>query len=141
MKRCSHPLLTVDIIIEIGGGILLIKRKNPPYGWAIPGGFVDYNESIEHAEMRAAKEEKSLNLRLIEQFYTYSDPSRDPRGHTISTVFIAKAEGTPHSEDDAKECKIFKIKEIPKELAFDHYRILVDYLNYKKTGERPKPRV
>ncbi len=141
MKRCFHPLLTVDIIIEIDGGIILIKRKNPPYGWAIPGGFVDYNETIEHAAIREAKEETSLDIKLIEQFYTYSDPDRDPRGHTISTVFIAEADGTPHAKDDAKECRIFKINEIPQELAFDHRRIIADYLNYKKTGERPKPKV
>lgn len=141
MKRCVHPLLTVDIIINIKGGIVLINRKKPPYGWAIPGGFVDYNETIEHAAIREAREETSLDVNLIEQFYTYSDPSRDPRGHTISTVFIAEANGTPNAKDDAKECKIFPLDELPENLAFDHKRILNDYLNYLKTGKRPQPLV
>lgn len=141
MKRCNHPLLTVDIIIHSNGGIVLINRKNPPYGWAIPGGFVDYNESIEHAAIREAKEETSLDIKLIEQFYTYSAPTRDPRGHTVSTVFIAEAEGTPRAADDAKECKIFTIQKLPSPLAFDHDKILKDYLNYKKTGRRPESRV
>lgn len=141
MKRCNHPLLTVDIIIQNNNGIVLINRKNPPYGWAIPGGFVEYNESIEHAAIREAKEETSLDIKLVEQFYTYSNPNRDPRGHTISTVFIADAEGTPQPADDAKECKIFTIQKLPSSLAFDHERILKDYLHYKKTGRRPNPGV
>lgn len=141
MKKCNHPLLTVDIIININGGIVLIKRKNPPYGWAIPGGFVDYNETIEHAAIREAKEETSLDIKLLEQFYTYSDPSRDPRGHTISTVFIAEASGIPRAQDDAKECRIFPLNDLPEDLAFDHSRILNDYLNYLNTGKRPAPGV
>lgn len=141
MERCNHPLLTVDIIIQTNGGIVLIKRKNPPYGWAIPGGFVEYNESIEQAAIREAREETSLNINLIEQFYAYSDPKRDPRGHTVSIVFIAEAEGSPKAGDDAKECKIFPIQKLPSPLAFDHEKILLDYYNYKMTGRRPELRV
>jgi ADP-ribose pyrophosphatase YjhB (NUDIX family) len=141
MKRCNHPLLTVDIIIQCNGGIVLINRKNPPYGWAIPGGFVDYNETIEHAAIREAKEETSLDVKLLEQFYTYSDPSRDPRGHTISTVFIAEADGEPRAQDDAKECKIFPLNALPDALAFDHSRIINDYLIFKRTGKRPEPKI
>lgn len=92
----QHPSPTVDIIIEMkGGGIILIKRKNPPCGWALPGGFVDYGESLEAAAIREAKEETSLHITLTAQFHTYSDPHRDPRRHTITTVFLARAEGTP----------------------------------------------
>ncbi len=94
-ETTRNPLVTVDIIIEVGGGIVLIERKNPPHGWALPGGFVDYGESLESAAVREAKEETSLDVVLTEQFYTYSDPSRDARHHTVSTVFIATANGTP----------------------------------------------
>src|SRR5687768_8665746 len=102
-----NPLPTVDIIIELGEGeIVLIERKNPPHGWALPGGFVDYGESLEAAAVREAKEETSLQVQLVEQFYTYSDPDRDPRYHTISTVYIATAQGLPRGADDAKTAKV-----------------------------------
>jgi 8-oxo-dGTP diphosphatase len=116
----------------------LIERKNPPYGWALPGGFVDYGESLERAAVREAKEETSLDVKLIEQFHSYSDPRRDPRHHTISTVFIATADGTPRGEDDAKTAKIFSEDNFPAVIVFDHRQILGDYFRYKKTGERPK---
>jgi len=134
-----NPLVTVDIIIEVGGGIVLIERKNPPHGWALPGGFVDYGESLESAAVREAKEETSLDLGLTEQFYTYSDPSRDPRHHTVSTVFIATANGTPRGADDARTARVFHEDEIPAPIVFDHARILRDYFLFKKTGRRPKP--
>jgi ADP-ribose pyrophosphatase YjhB (NUDIX family) len=124
----KHPYPTVDIIIEIGGGILLIKRKNPPFGWALPGGFVDYGESLEDAAVREAKEETGLDIKLLSQFHTYSDPDRDKRMHTISTVFIAKADGEPKPGDDAKDLLIFQKDSLPEEMAFDHKRILDDYL-------------
>jgi ADP-ribose pyrophosphatase YjhB (NUDIX family) len=124
----KHPYPTVDIIIEIGGGILLIKRKNPPFGWALPGGFVDYGESLEDAAVREAKEETGLDIKLLSQFHTYSDPDRDKRIHTISTVFIAKADGEPKPGDDAKDLLIFQKDSLPEEMAFDHKRILDDYL-------------
>ncbi len=139
-EKYSNPLLTVDIIVELAdGSIVLIERKNPPSGWALPGGFVDYGEAIEHAAMREAKEEISLDVNLTEQFYTYSDPTRDPRHHTVSTVFIATAEGVPEAADDAKTVRRFHENNLPAPLAFDHARILRDYFRFKKTGARPKP--
>lgn len=128
-----NPLVTVDIIIELDDrGIVLIKRKNPPYGWAIPGGFVDYGESLEQAAVREAREETSLNVKLIKQFHTYSQPERDPRHHTISTVYIAKSSGTPKAQDDATTIGIFKEEELPEVLAFDHKEILREYFRWKR---------
>ena len=135
-----NPLSTVDIIIElVEAGVVLIERKNIPHGWALPGGFVDYGESLETAAVREAKEETSLEVQLIEQFYTYSDPSRDSRKHTISTVYIAAAQGIPQGADDAKRAKIFTKGQLPNPIVFDHPRILNDYFVYKATGRRPKP--
>ena len=139
MKReLKTPFVTVDIIIELEGSIVLIERKNPPHGWALPGGFVDYGESLEEAALREAKEETSLDVKLIEQFYTYSDPQRDPRHHTVSTVFIATASGIPRGADDAKRAQLFTEGNLPSPLVFDHIRILRDYFSYKRTGKRPK---
>jgi ADP-ribose pyrophosphatase YjhB (NUDIX family) len=124
----KNPIPTVDIIIEIESkGIVLIKRRNPPYGWALPGGFVDYGESLEEAAVREAKEETDLDVKLIEQFHTYSNPRRDPRHHSISAVYIAKAKGTLQAKDDAMEIGIFKESSLPDEIAFDHRSILKDY--------------
>ncbi|MFQ6069288.1 MAG: NUDIX domain-containing protein [Candidatus Aminicenantales bacterium] len=136
MPKERNPVPTVDIIIEIERengtqGIILIERKNPPYGWAIPGGFVDYGESLEEAAIREAKEETSLKVKLKQQFHTYSDPERDPRLHTISTVYIASAEGRPGAGDDARSLGIFTQENLPSPLAFDHAKILSDYFNYK----------
>jgi ADP-ribose pyrophosphatase YjhB (NUDIX family) len=138
--RCSNeieiyknPIPTVDIIIEIESkGIVLIKRKNPPYGWALPGGFVDYGESLEEAAVREAKEETDLDAELIGQFHTYSDPARDPRHHSISTVYVAKAEGKPQAKDDAIEIGVFNESDLPDAIAFDHRSILKDYFKSKK---------
>ncbi len=134
--QCGHPIKcyrnpvpTVDIIIEIQGGVVLISRKNPPHGWAIPGGFVDYGESLEEAALREAKEETGLDVSLTCQMHTYSDPGRDSRLHTISTVFIATATGMPQALDDALEAKIFTKKNLPP-LVFDHRQIMDDY--YKR---------
>jgi ADP-ribose pyrophosphatase YjhB (NUDIX family) len=124
----QNPIPTVDIIIEIESkGIVLIKRKNPPYGWAIPGGFVDYGESLEKAAVREAKEETNLDVKLIRQFHTYSEPKRDPRHHSISTIYIAKANGVPEAKDDALEIGIFDEINLPDEIAFDHRLILKAY--------------
>jgi 8-oxo-dGTP diphosphatase len=137
---CRNPLPTVDVIIEMhDGGVVLIERKNPPQGWALPGGFVDYGESVETAAVREAKEETCLDVRLIEQFHAYSDPRRDPRHHTVSIVFIATANGIPRGADDAKVARTFGEEEIPDPLVFDHARILREYFHYKKTGQRPRP--
>ena len=135
-----NPLPTVDIIIELGGGgVVLIERKNFPRGWALPGGFVDYGECLEAAAIREAEEETSLKVQLVEQFYAYSDPSRDSRHHTISTVYIATAQGIPRGADDAKRAKVFVEGQLPSPIVFDHPRILNDYFIYKATGRRPKP--
>jgi ADP-ribose pyrophosphatase YjhB (NUDIX family) len=134
-NKYKNPFPTVDIIIEIENfekkGIVLIERKNPPHGWAIPGGFVDYGESLEQAAVREAEEETSLKIKIIRQFHTYSEPDRDPRSHTISTVFIATASGEPKGQDDAISAKIFSRDEIPLNLAFDHKKIIEDYFNNK----------
>lgn len=122
-----NPIPTVDIIIEYKDGIILIKRKNPPEGWALPGGFVDYGESLETAAFREAKEETGLNIKLIRQFHTYSDPKRDSRCHTITTVYIAKAKGIAIAGDDAEQIGAFKRGVFPEEIAFDHREILNDY--------------
>ena len=130
IETYRHPSPTVDIIIEMnGGGIILIKRKNPPFGWALPGGFVDYGESLEDAAMREAREETSLQITLTSQFHTYSDPQRDPRRHTMSTVYIARADGIPVAADDAQEIGIFTRENLPLPLAFDHEKIVTDYFN------------
>lgn len=139
-EKFRNPLPTVDIIIELAGGaIVLIERKNPPHGWALPGGFVDYGESLENAARREAEEETSLAVKLTEQFYTYSDPGRDPRHHTISTVFIATASGEPRGADDAKRAQGFGESNLPSPLVFDHAQILRDYFLFKRTGRRPRP--
>jgi ADP-ribose pyrophosphatase YjhB (NUDIX family) len=126
-----NPLLTVDAIIEMEEGIILIKRKNSPFGWAIPGGFVDYGETLEDAVCREMKEETCLDINLIRQFHTYSDPKRDPRHHTVSTIFIAAASGTPEAADDAKDIGVFTRNNLPENIAFDHRQILEDYFNKK----------
>lgn len=135
-KQYRNPTPTVDIIIEVESvpgsrNIVLIKRKNPPHGWAIPGGFVDYGETLENAAVREAQEETSLQVHLVRQFHTYSDPSRDPRQHTISTVFIATASGVPSGADDAAEARVFSIDDLPSPMAFDHGEILRDYRERK----------
>jgi 8-oxo-dGTP diphosphatase len=135
VKPYRNPLPTVDIIIEQGRGVVLILRQNEPQLWAIPGGFCDYGESLEQAAIREAREETGLQVELIEQFHTYSDPRRDPRKHTITTVYIAHAVGgTLQARDDAQEIGIFTDYDLPTTLAFDHDQILKDYFLYKKTG-------
>ena len=131
-KLSNGPFTTVDAIIEINDSIVLIKRSNPPFGWALPGGFVDYGESLEDAVKREAKEETGLELSQLKQFHTYSDPQRDPRFHTIGTVFIAKAKGRPQAGDDAASLELVNLKKIKDiDFAFDHKKILEDYLKYK----------
>lgn len=141
MPRPVTPLLTVDIIIELvdrpGRPIVLIERANPPYGWALPGGFVDEGERLEQAAVREAREETSLEVTLKCLLGCYSDPQRDPRGHTVSAVFIAEATGGPRAADDAKHLELFS-PYAPPPLAFDHELILQDYIRYLETGE-PTP--
>jgi 8-oxo-dGTP diphosphatase len=137
-----NPAPTVDIIIELGDRphrpIILIERHNEPLGWAIPGGFIDYGEAAEVAARREALEEIGLEVELIEQFHVYSDPSRDPRSHTMSVVFLATATGDPQAGDDAKSCGLFESWCIPANLCFDHERILKDYWRYRHYGIRPR---
>ena len=139
VEKYRNPFPTVDIIIEMGSGsygamapgedvsIILIKRKNPPFGWALPGGFVDYGESLESAAIREAREETCLKVRLQYQLGAYSDPARDPRFHTLSVVFVASAAGEPKAADDASDIGVFGRNSLPDILAFDHGKILQDY--------------
>jgi len=135
VRQYRNPLPTVDIIIEADGGIVLIERKNPPFGWALPGGFVEYGESLEEAAVREAMEETSLEVYDLRLLGCYSDPSRDSRMHTISTVYAAKGRGTPRAADDAANLRIFRPDELPERLCFDHGRILGDYLEKKRNGK------
>ena len=133
----SGPSPTVDIIIEVGDRIVLIRRKYPPAGWAIPGGFIDAGETAQQAAAREAHEETGLRVTLTGLLGVYSDPSRDQRKHTISVVYTGIAEGTPSGGDDAAEAGLFSERDLPQPLAFDHARILADYFRFRKTGERP----
>ncbi|MEE9256301.1 MAG: NUDIX hydrolase [bacterium] len=128
MANFRTPFLTVDLIIEMNGGVVLIERKNPPPGWALPGGFVDYGESLETAAVREAKEETSLDVELVRQFHAYSDPARDARQHNATVVFIARARGGElRGRDDARRAGVFEREALPSPLAFDHGKILGDY--------------
>ena len=130
----KNPVPTVDIINEQDGGIILIVRKNPPHGWALPRGFVDYGEPLESAACREALEETGLIVDLLGQFHAYSDPGRDSRQHTISTVFIARATGNPQAGSDARKAGLFTKNTLPKKLAFDHALILKDYFDWQENG-------
>lgn len=139
--RPVTPLIAADAIIELvdrpGRPIVLIERKNPPYGWAIPGGFVDVGESLETAAVREAREEVCLDIKLVTLLGCYSNPSRDARGHTVSAVYVAEAHGEPQAADDAAAFGVFTPDALPQPLAFDHGEILLHYLRYRQTGERP----
>lgn len=131
--RYKNPKLTVDIIIEMNDGIVLVRRKHPPLGWALPGGFVDYGETLEAAAVREAEEETGLAVRELRQFRAYSDPSRDRRFHTVTMVFSARAAGIPQGADDAAEARVFSPDALPP-LVFDHARILADWFARKNTA-------
>jgi 8-oxo-dGTP diphosphatase len=143
MPAPKTPALTVDIIIELRDRpdvpVVLIRRKNPPHGWALPGGFVDVGETLEHAAVREAEEETSLRVTLKLLLGCYSDPTRDPRGHTASVVYVAEAEGEPRAQDDAAGVAIFSPEALPAPLVFDHARILRDYLAWRQRGVVPSP--
>ena len=134
----TTPFLAADAIIELtdkpGLPIVLIERKNPPYGWAIPGGFVDVGERLEVAAIREAKEEVCLDVRLKALLGMYSDPKRDDRGHTVTAVYVAEATGEPQAADDAKNLNIFDLDSLPDELAFDHRQVLEDYRKFRESG-------
>jgi 8-oxo-dGTP diphosphatase len=139
MARPTCPPIAVDVIIEIEGHIVLIERKNFPHGWAIPGGFVDVGETVEAAAVREMREETGLAVVLLELLGVYSKPDRDPRGHTVSLVYVGHAQGVPRADDDAQAAGLFSADSPPSPLAFDHAQILADYRHYKHTGDRPGP--
>jgi len=145
MPAPKTPALTTDIIIELKDRpdvpIVLIRRKNPPHGWALPGGFVDVGESLEHAAVREAEEETALRVTLKILLGCYSDPTRDPRGHTASAVYVAEAVGEPRAQDDAAGVAIFSPEGLPSPLVFDHARILRDYLIWRQQGKWPSPEI
>ncbi|MBI5904964.1 MAG: NUDIX hydrolase [Deltaproteobacteria bacterium] len=136
MER-RNPLPTADVIIEVGDRVVLVRRKNPPEGWAIPGGFVDVGETVEAAAVREAFEETGLSVALTALLGVYSDPARDPRHHTITTVYVGTATGTPDGGDDAAEARLFGEGDLPSPIAFDHAKVLADYFRFKRTGKRP----
>ncbi len=131
------PLATVDVIVESDEGIVLVRRGNPPLGWALPGGFVDRGESVAQAARREAKEETGLDVELTELLGVYSDPRRDPRGFTISTVFIARAAGRPVGGDDAAEARVVALDALPPDIVFDHATIIDDYRQLRAGRGRP----
>lgn len=134
MEQHRNPYPTVDVIVNIGGKVVLVKRKNPPDGWAVPGGFIDYGESAEDAAVREIREEIGIDITDLNQFRCYSDPGRDPRFHTITIVFTATGAGVPVAGDDAAEAGLFDEKDLPSPLAFDHERILKDYFASRNKG-------
>lgn len=136
--RPTTPLLAADTIIELTDQaerpIVLIERKNPPFGWALPGGFVDVGERIETAAVREAKEEVCLSVKLSALLGLYSDPKRDERGHTVTAVYVATAKGIPQAADDAINVAVFSLDNLPQELAFDHAQVLDDYRKFRENG-------
>ena len=140
MTAFRNPAPTVDAVILVPDDrVVLVRRRNPPLGWALPGGFVDEGEPLEAAATREAAEETGLGVTLLEQFHTYSDPARDPRRHTISTVFLASASGEPRGGDDAEEARAFAWDALPSPIVFDHREILADVRRYLLTGARRRP--
>ncbi|MHB1513800.1 MULTISPECIES: NUDIX domain-containing protein [Acidiferrobacter] len=142
MTAPQTPLLAVDIIIRLAArpeSLVLIERRHPPFGWALPGGFVDIGERVEDAARREALEETGLAVTLEALLGCYSDPARDPRGHTVSLVYVAGATGTPRAGDDARACRVIDIRDVTVPVVFDHPRILRDYRRFWESGERPAP--
>ncbi|MBD3369366.1 NUDIX domain-containing protein [Candidatus Fermentibacteria bacterium] len=136
--RPRTPELTVDAIIELDDGkVVLVERKNFPPGWAIPGGFVDPGETLAEAVRREALEETSLRIDVREIFHVYSQPSRDPRGHTVSVVYHCTASGEPEGGDDARTARAFSPDSLPEDIAFDHDKVLSQFFSWKKTGRKP----
>jgi len=143
MAAYKNPKPTVDLLIELDGRpgtLVFIERANEPRGWALPGGFADEGEWLADAAVREAKEETGLDVELVELFHVYSDPSRDARQHTVSTVFIARAAGEPVGGDDAASARVASLDALPDPLVFDHGTIVADYVRYRSSGVRPPPR-
>ena len=143
MPEYRNPKPTVDVLIELAGApgsLIFVERKNPPHGFALPGGYVDEGEFLATAAVREAKEEVGLDVELVELFHVYSDPSRDPRQHTISVAYIARAAGSPVHGDDAARCVVAPAEALPTPLVFDHATIVADYVVYRRSGKRPPPR-
>ena len=137
-REPETPFATVDVIIEMGEGVVLVRRRNPPHGWALPGGFVDRGESVAQAARCEAKEETELDVELTELLGVYSDPKRDPRGfYTLSTMFIGRATRTPKGSDDAAEARVFSLDALPPDITFDHPTIIADYRRYRSGLGRP----
>ena len=140
MAEKRSPRLTVDVIVELDDGrIVLVERGSPPPGWAIVGGFVEWGEAAPAAAVREVEEETGLAVTLTELFNVYSAPDRDPRGHTVSIVYLGRASGTPRAASDAKNARAVDLGALPSPLAFDHARILADYATWRRTGTRPPP--
>ncbi len=134
------PSPTVDVVISVAGDrVVLVRRKHEPLGWALPGGFVDVGETLEAAAAREAKEETGLDVVLTDLLYVYSDPRRDPRRHTVSTVYLGRAAGEPGGADDAAEARTFGWDALPSPIVFDHAEILVDARSLLLTGTRRRP--
>jgi len=126
IEAFRNPYPTADILFHRPGKVLLIRRKNPPSGWALPGGFIDYGESAEQAAAREAKEETGLEVRNLRQFRVFSEPGRDPRFHTLTVVFLAGPGGEIRAGDDAAQVQWFALDDLPPEMAFDHAKIIAD---------------
>jgi ADP-ribose pyrophosphatase YjhB (NUDIX family) len=136
VRTYRNPIPTADVIIMHKDGVVLIKRKNPPYGWALPGGFIDYGETAEQAALREAEEETGIRVSDLRLFGVYSAPDRDPRCHTITIVFSAHARESPHAGDDAAEARVFSWNHLPEPLAFDHAKILRDFFRANANDPR-----
>lgn len=121
-----NPFPTADVVVLRGGRVLLIRRRNPPEGWALPGGFVDYGESAEAAAARELKEETGLEVLTLRLLNVYSAPGRDPRFHTLTVVYLAEATGEIIAGDDAAEVRWFALTALPDLIAFDHRQIIAD---------------
>jgi 8-oxo-dGTP diphosphatase len=139
VPRPACPPIAADVIVEVGAQIVLIERKHFPPGWAIPGGFVELGETVEDAAVREIREETSLEVNLRALLGVYSRPDRDPRGHTVTVVYVGRANGTPKAADDAQNVGLFDLARLPSTLAFDHSEILADYRYFRLTGVFPQP--
>ncbi len=134
--RCGHrlpprgPAVTVDVIVQNARGeVVLIERRHPPHGWALPGGFVDRGERVEVAARREVREETHLDVNPLHLVGVYSDPARDPRGHTVTIVFSTRCDDEPRADDDAVSVGVFPIDALPAEMAFDHREIITDFVS------------